>query len=136
MKFNHSFPAALAAVVALGLTYAPVVSAQTAAPASDALTADSTTSTVVDDTKLDQFAEAYVAIQAIQKDAVAKQSTSSDPAAAQQQQSEVQGKMAEAVQKSGLQVSEFNQIAQAMVTDADLRAKVIGRVQQRVNSGG
>jgi hypothetical protein len=135
MKFNHSFPAALAAVIALGLAQAPLVNAQTAAPASDALTVDSTTSTVIDDTKLDQFAEAYVAIQAIQKDAVAKQSTSSDPAAAQQQ-SEVQGKMAEAVQKSGLQVNEFNQIAQAMVTDADLRAKVIGRVQQRVNSGG
>src|SRR5882672_10301312 len=99
MKFTHSFPAALAAVVALGLVQVWSVSAQTAeptTPASNALTTDSTTSTVVDDAKLDKFADAYVAIQAIQKDAVAKQSSSSGPAAAQQQQSEVQGKMAEA----------------------------------------
>lgn len=145
MQYRQSFSNA-AIVIALSTLSALSVSAQapstTPAPATSPPTATSpdttaTTSTVgVNDTKLEQFADAYVKIQTLKKDADAKQTTSADPAAAQKQQAELQSKMAEAVQTSGLDVNEFNQIAQAMVSDTDLRAKVLAKVQQRTPSGG
>ena len=39
--------------------------------------------------------------------------------------------MIQAVQKSGLQVDEFNQIASQMASDLTLRNKVLEKVQQR-----
>jgi len=126
--------AALTAALALG---SASTFAQSTAPASvDDTTAPSTTTTV-DDAKLEKFADAYVAIQGLQKEAATAPSASPDAAGAQQKQAELQGKMADAVQKSGLEVNEFNQIAQAMVTDVDLRQRVIAKVQQRgsLNTG-
>lgn len=123
------------AFVALSALYSFSAAAQ--APASDLEPAETSPSAAVtvDETKLDQFADAYVKIQTLRKDAE-KQPPSSDPAKAQQQQTELQGKMTEAVQASGLDVVDFNSIAQAMVADTDLRARIQAKVQARANQGG
>lgn len=136
MKLSYSLRAVLAAACALGSVSMLPAYAQSTATSPDATNASpSTAAPAVDDKKLEQFADAYLAIQALQKEAATQQSATKDPNAAQQQQSELQGKMTDAVQKSGLQVNEFNQIAQAMVTDVDLRQRVIAKVQQRANPG-
>lgn len=134
MKHSHSI-AALIVTLTLGAAavHAQTTSPSTAAPA-DATTAP--TSTKIDDKKLDQFADAYLRVQSLQKEAAAQQSAPTDSNAAQQKQNELQTKMMDAVQQSGLQVNEFNEIAQAMVTDVDLRQRVIAKVQQRANAGG
>jgi hypothetical protein len=133
MKFIRSAPAAMA--IALGALCSFAVNAQ-ALNNNASLDSASSTSAAVDDSKLEKFADAYVKIQVIQQESTAALKSTSDPTAAQQQQAEVQNKMAEAVQTSGLDVNEFNQIAQAMTTDSNLRAKVVAKVQQRNQSTG
>lgn len=128
---THMLRDALAAL-ALGLAATMTVHAQSALPEPDsaidsALSAPATTT--VDEAKLDKFANAYLAVQSLQKDA--QQAAASDPAAAQQKQTELQTKMSEAVRNSGLEIDEFNTIAQALVSDVDLRERVIAKVQQR-----
>lgn len=124
---THMLRDALAAL-ALGLAATMTVHAQSALPEPDsALPAPATTT--VDEAKLDKFANAYLAVQSLQKDA--QQAAASDPAAAQQKQTELQTKMSEAVRNSGLEIDEFNTIAQALVSDVDLRERVIAKVQQR-----
>ena len=138
LTHGYLFRAASIAVLAIGsASISASIYAQSAAAnapanadAADAATSPSPAATV-DDSKLEKFADAYVAIQGLQKEAATAQSASPDPSVTQQKQAELQGKMADAVQKTGLQVNEFNQIAQAMVTDVDLRQRVIAKVQQR-----
>ncbi len=81
----------------------------------------------VDEVKINQFADAYVAVQTIQKNAAAQPTTTQDPQA-------TQTLMVNAIKKSGLQVDEFNQIAQLMNTDLELRNKIAGKVQERDGS--
>jgi hypothetical protein len=90
----------------------------------------------LDETKLDKFVDAYVAVQGIQKEAMQKQSTATDQDAAKALTAETQAKMTDAVEKTGLHVDEFNSIAQLMVNDTDLRARVTAKLQQRTNVGG
>lgn len=93
------------------------------APVADA--APATTSSFSDST-LDKFASAYVAVQVIQNQAAGSTSSTPEPA-----RNDLQAKMKTAVEQSGLQVEEFNQIAQQMVTDLDLRSRVAEKVQAR-----
>ena len=127
---NHRYLLGVALTTALALGSASIY-AQSTAPADVESTTTPPATAAVDDSKLEKFADAYVAIQGLQKEAATAPSNTADASAAQQKQAELQGKMADAVQKSGLQVNEFNQIAQAMVTDVDLRQRVIAKVQQR-----
>jgi hypothetical protein len=93
--------------------------------------AAATAATPVPDTKIDQFATAYVAVQAIQAKTSEQLSTAPDTEKANQVKAAAENEMIKAVQQSGLQVDEFNQIAQAMASDVALRSKVIEKVQQR-----
>lgn len=97
--------------------------------------ADATSAaTPVAETKVDQFATAYVAIQAIQSKTSQELSATSDVAKANAVKAAAEGEMIKAVEQSGLQVDEFNQIAQLMTSDEGLRTRVIEKVQRR--SGG
>lgn len=121
-------PALDAAVKAATATAPPRESTQ---PALDS-TAKAPSATSVSDDKLNQFADAYVAVQKVQKESTDKAANTTDPAAAQAAAAELQTKMKAAVEKNGMQVEEFNQIAQLMLTDLDLRAKVAEKVQARI----
>jgi hypothetical protein len=92
-----------------------------------------TGSMAIDERKLDQFADAYVAVQKIQADSAAElDSAAGDPAKQQQTQQKVENEMIAAVERTGLKLEEFNGIVQTMQADADLRARIAAKIRQRM----
>lgn len=88
----------------------------------------------VPDAKIDQFATAYVAVQSIQAQASQQLAATTDTKKADDLKANAESQMIKAVEKSGLQVDEFNQIASLMASDLTLRNKVLEKVQQRSKS--
>lgn len=99
-------------------------------PTADAPAA-SPTAPAVQEAKIDQFADAYVQVQGIQEQASQQLSSTSDAEAANEVKANAEAQMIQAVERSGLKVEEFNEIVQAMVADADLRSKVVSKIEQR-----
>ena len=129
--------ATLSTAVLLGVLASSITFAQSPAAAEPATESSAPIdAATLDETKLDKFVDAYVAVQGIQKEAVQKQSAATDQDAAKALTAETQAKMTDAVEKSGLHVDEFNSIAQLMANDTDLRARVAAKLQQRTNVGG
>ncbi|MET0534216.1 MAG: DUF4168 domain-containing protein [Steroidobacter sp.] len=114
--------------------------AQETAPSQSAdapSTRDSTTATApITDQKIEQFANAYVAVQGIQEKAASDLQTAKDPASADKVKQTAESDMIAAVQKSGLQVEEFNSIVQTMTADATVRERVAVKLQERQGGGG
>src|SRR4051812_36984062 len=96
-----------------------------------AMTTPETQTPVIEDRKVDQFAAAFVAVQDIQAQATQQLSTAKDEQQATQVKSSAEQKMIEAVQREGLEVEEFNRIADLMTTDLSLRSKVVEKVEKR-----
>jgi cytoskeletal protein RodZ len=88
----------------------------------------------IDDKKIEQFADAYVEVQTIQKQASADLAAAQDTAAADSVKTKAESDMIAAVERSGLQVDEFNQIVETMASNVEVRNKVAAKLQQR--SGG
>lgn len=87
----------------------------------------------IDEKKIDQFAEAYVEVQKIQQSAASElDSAATDPAKQQQTQAKVENDMIAAVERTGLKLEEFNGIVQTMSADADLRARVVAKIRERM----
>ena len=113
-------------------TEAPAVTDSTTPP-SQTTTPNATAGATLDEQKIDQFADAYVAVQKIQTSAASElDSTAGDPAKQQQAQAKVENEMIAAVEKTGLKLEEFNGIVQTMSADADLRARVVAKIRERV----
>ena len=105
----------------------------TAADATSPPTSTAQTAVAIDDQKIDQFADAYVAVQKIQSSAASElDSAASDPAKQQQAQAKVESEMIAAVERTGLKLDEFNGIVQTMSADADLRARVVAKIRERM----
>jgi hypothetical protein len=129
------------ALIASSLLAAPTaLFAQSAAettPPPDAMTPSESMATpetqtpVVEERKVDQFAAAFVAVQDIQAQATQQLSTAKDEQQATQVKASAEQKMIEAVQREGLEVEEFNRIADLMTTDLSLRSKVVEKVEKR-----
>jgi len=121
---------------ALTLLSMPAI-AQTPAPSEDttvsppAAQLPDSAAPVVEDKKIDQFADAYIAVQEIQVRANEQLSATTDTTKANEVKQTAEDQMIKAVERSGLQVEEFNQIVQAMATDGSLREKVSGRIGER-----
>lgn len=116
-------------------TRAPSNAAQQSTPEPATTDPSNTTAaTAVADAKVEQFTTAYVAIQAIQAKASQDLSTTSDVTKANQLKAAAEGEMIKAVEQSGLQVEEFNQIAQLMTADEGLRNRVLEKLQKRAGS--
>lgn len=92
--------------------------------------------TQINQAKVEQFADAYVQVQTIQQQANAQLETTTDPAQAEQVKTTAQADMIAAVERSGLQVEEFNQIIASMAADPELRSRVSAEVQKRINAAG
>lgn len=86
---------------------------------------------LLEDKKLDQFADAYVAIERIHLQAERALATSPDTETASRVEQEAQIAMVQAVERSGLVVEEFNQIATLAELNPDLGAEVARRVDMR-----
>jgi hypothetical protein len=113
--------------------------AQESTPSQSAETPEAPSSTAaatpITDQKIEQFADAYVAVQTIQEKAASELQTAKDPAAADKVKADAESDMIAAVQKSGLQVDEFNQIVETMTANADVRERVAAKLQERQGGG-
>jgi hypothetical protein len=107
--------------------------AQQATAPSDA--APGATAAQIDDKKIEQFADAYLAVQSIQQKAANELQTTSDPAEADKVKSKAESAMIAAVEQSGLKVDEFNRIVETMAADASVRERVTAELQQRTGGG-
>ena len=85
----------------------------------------------VEDRKLDQFADAFIVVEEIQRTALQRLEQEPDAQKAAQVKAQAESDAVAAVQKAGLPLMEFNQIAQAMMNDVSLRERVAARVAQR-----
>ncbi len=99
----------------------------TAAPGS---TTDATAGPI-EDKKIEQFADAYLAVQTIQQKAAAELQSAKDPQAADKVKASAETDMIAAVERSGLQVPEFNRIVERMASDTEVRSRVAAKLQER-----
>jgi hypothetical protein len=129
-------PTIRAAIIASGfLLISPAAFSQSAAeqgPPEPAIAEPPPASTVqIDEKKVDQFAAAFVAVQDIQAQASQQLSSTTDEAQATQVKASAEKQMIAAVEREGLQVEEFNRIADLLSTDVALRSKVVEKVEKR-----
>jgi hypothetical protein len=85
----------------------------------------------IEDKKLDQFADAYLAVQTIQQKAATELQSAKDPQAADKVKQTAESDMIAAVERSGLQVPEFNKIVERMASDTEMRSRVAAKLQER-----
>jgi hypothetical protein len=109
---------------------APSEDESTAATPPDAASPTVDPSTL-DDQKLEQFASAYMEVQTIQQKAVNDLQSTTDPAAAEKVKSAAESQMIAAVERSGLNVDEFNKIVESMASNVDVRNRVAAKIQKR-----
>jgi len=88
----------------------------------------------IEDKKLDQFADAYLAVQTIQQKAATDLQSAKDPQAADKVKATAESDMIAAVERSGLQVPEFNKIVERMASDTEMRSRVAAKLQERSGS--
>ncbi|MFC4310413.1 DUF4168 domain-containing protein [Steroidobacter flavus] len=104
-------------------------------PTNEAPAPNSAASAQISDQKIEQFADAYVAVQTIQEKAANDLQTAKEPAQADQVKAKAESDMIAAVEKSGLKVDEFNQIVETMTANADVRERVAAKLQERQGGG-
>ncbi|WP_168015999.1 DUF4168 domain-containing protein [Halomonas salinarum] len=117
-----------AALLSAGMLSAPAIAqedassqaaqAQAAAPATD-----------FSDEKLQQFAEASKEIASVSRDYTERLQNAEDEAAKQEVRMEANEDMVNIVEDSGLEVSTFNAIGQAIQQDPELMKRVQGMVE-------
>jgi hypothetical protein len=94
-------------------------------------TATDATAGPIEDKKIEQFADAYLAVQTIQQKAAAELQSAKDPQAADKVKASAETDMIAAVERSGLQVPEFNRIVERMASDTEVRSRVAAKLQER-----
>jgi hypothetical protein len=85
----------------------------------------------MDEEKIDQFADAYVVIEEIHQRAMLDLDQVHDPEEANEVKARAEAQMIRAVERSGLELAEFNRIAERMSADPELRARITSRVEER-----
>ena len=88
----------------------------------------------IEDKKIEQFADAYLAVQTIQQKAAAELQSAKDPQQADKVKANAETDMIAAVERSGLQVPEFNRIVERMASDTEVRSRVAAKLQERGGS--
>lgn len=124
----------LIAIIATSGSFGPVyaqVDEPPAAPPPESVTPPPEEVAPLEDKKIDQFADAYLAIEEIHAKAAEELKSTSDPESADKVKANAEAQIIQAVERSGLRLDEFNQIAELMAVDMELRAKIASRVQER-----
>jgi len=85
----------------------------------------------VDEQSLQGFADAYAAVQDIRRELTQELSSAQDESQAREIQQQAQERMVRAVQDAGLTPQEYNQIAQQMNSDQELRERVQEALSER-----
>src|SRR5690606_25397508 len=104
-------------------------------PPVSGMPSDSASTANISDQKIEQFADAYIAVQGIQEKAASDLQSAKEPAQADQVKAKAESDMIAAVEKSGLKVDEFNQIVETMTANADVRERVAAKLQERQGGG-
>lgn len=104
-------------------------------PMRDAPQGNTVAPATISDQKIEQFADAYVAVQGIQEKAANDLQTAKEPAQADMVKQKAESDMIAAVEKSGLKVDEFNHIVETMTADASVRERVAAKLQARQGGG-
>ena len=111
----------------------PATDEQTA-PGATTEPATGATAGPIEDKKIEQFADAYLAVQTIQQKAAAELQSAKDPQQADKVKASAETDMIAAVERSGLQVPEFNRIVERMASDTKVRSRVAAKLQERSGS--
>lgn len=85
----------------------------------------------LEEKKIDQFADAYLAIEEVHSKAAAELEATADPVAADKIRANAEMQIIQAVERSGLQLQEFNQIVEIMALNPALRSKIAAKVEER-----
>jgi cytoskeletal protein RodZ len=112
----------------------PATDEQTAPGATTEPAPSSATAGPIEDKKIEQFADAYLAVQTIQQKAAAELQSAKDPQQADKVKASAETDMIAAVERSGLQVPEFNRIVERMASDTEVRSRVAAKLQERSGS--
>lgn len=131
MKNLDPRAACLALLLGAPLAAAPAL-AQT--PPEQAPPAAGSEIETVDEVKLDKFADAYVAVEEIRIEASAELEGATDGESAQTIEQDARTRMLKAVEESGLTVEEYNDIAQQVNANPELREDVQTRIDERTES--
>jgi hypothetical protein len=83
----------------------------------------------ISDEELDQFAQAFLKVQALQAKIEKDLATAQSPEDAKQLQEQASSEASSIVQKAGLSMTQYTQIAQRLQGDEALRARLESRVQ-------
>lgn len=86
----------------------------------------------VSDAQVENFVDAYMAVQGINQEYTQKLQSVEDPEKATELQQEAQTKMQEEVSDTGLSISEYQQIATQAGQDEELRGKIEEALSERV----
>lgn len=102
---------------------------QPAAPPSKALPVPPQVAPL-EERKLDQYASAYVAIEKIEQEVKARLSDAKNPEEKQEIRLGAEDLIFQAVERSGLALNEFNQIAELADRNDDLRMKLANKIDK------
>jgi cytoskeletal protein RodZ len=109
----------------------PTTTDEQTAPGATTEPATGATAGPIEDKKIEQFADAYLAVQTIQQKAAAELQSAKDPQQADKVKASAESDMIAAVERSGLQVPEFNRIVERMASDTEVRSRVAAKLQER-----
>lgn len=81
--------------------------------------------------KINQFADAFLAVEEVHSKAAAQLKTTTDPVAASEVKANAETQMIQAIERTGLQLQEFNQLVELCAVDPRLRTVVASKVEER-----
>ena len=105
-----------------------------ARPAANATTTGNTATknaANIDQRKLAQFADALIAVEEIQSKANEDLQANTDAAAAKAVKAKAETDVISAVQRTGMQMEEFNRMSEVLASDVEFRSRVAAEVQKR-----
>lgn len=85
----------------------------------------------LEEQKIDQFADAYLAVEEVHLNTAAALNKETDPVAANEVRAKAETQMIQAIERTGLHLQEFNQIVELCALDPALRARVADKVEER-----
>ena len=88
-------------------------------------------SSFIDEKKIDQMATAYIAIEEIRTRATAELAKAEDQQGAMQIIQNAQHAIVRAVERTGLDLREFNRLSELAELDPTLNARIVARVKER-----
>jgi hypothetical protein len=85
----------------------------------------------LEEEKINQFADAYLAVEEVHSKTAAELKTTTDPAAANEVRANAEAQVIQAIERTGLQLQEFNQLVELCALDPGLRKVVASKVEER-----